>query len=226
MKIYSKDNIQTAAGQSGIEIKEMILKLTQDYAPGALQFIDVGAGTGILLEILRSSRPTGAFVGVDYLSRPEGYEWCGWFQRDLNKEFGDLPPAEVVVCSEVIEHLENPRQTMRQLRQLMRNGGVLILTTPNQVSLRSLASLVFGGHFVAFLDTCYPEHITALLPRDVERMAAEVGLEVAAVTYSNVGRVPKLTKSTWQQISFGRLKGRLWSDNVAFVLREARHAHA
>jgi hypothetical protein len=119
----------------------------------------------------------------------------------------------------VIEHLENPRQVFRNLHKLLVPGGTLVLTTPNQESIRSYMALLFGGHFVSFLGASYPAHITALLREDLRRICAETGFGSPSFLYSGVGAVPKLTRLTWQGVSFGLFKGRLFSDNVGMVVK-------
>ena len=53
-----------------------------------------------------------------------------------------------VVCSvEGIEHLENHFAFLREVHRLLRPGGVLILTTPNIVSLRSRVRFLGSGFF-------------------------------------------------------------------------------
>ena len=50
--------------------------------------------------------------------------------------------ADVVTALEVIEHLENPRAFCRELARVAKPGGWVVVTTPNQLSLLSLLSLV------------------------------------------------------------------------------------
>ncbi len=95
----------------------------------------------------------------------------------------------------MIEHLENPRAVFREFHRLLRPRGHLLLTTPNQENLRSLASLAFRGHFVDFLDSSYPAHITALVRRDFVRIAAETGFEPPTFSYTATGAVPGLPRS-------------------------------
>jgi len=127
--------------------------------------------------------------------------------------------TDVVICSEVIEHLENPRYVFRMIHNALSRGGTLVLTQPNQESIRSYLALIFRGHFVSFLDSCYPAHITALVRKDLERICVETGFCKPIFYYSDNGGIPKLPNVTWQQISLKMLAGRLFSDNVALVTR-------
>jgi 2-polyprenyl-3-methyl-5-hydroxy-6-metoxy-1,4-benzoquinol methylase len=190
------------------------------YDAGSI--LDFGAGKGNLLLLLAQEEGVDSLCGIDIMERPPSLPTSiGWHQQDLNDEI-DLHGLkfDLVVCSEVIEHLENPRATMRKLYKLLNPGGRLILTTPNQHSIRSYASLLFAGHFVGFLDPCYPAHITALLEKDLERICSEAGLENVRFYYTDHGSIPKLTQITWQQVSFGLLRGRWFSDNVAVIAQQ------
>ena len=185
--------------------------------------LDFGAGTGELTARLAASGLTLRLTAIDLLPPAVvNSQAVTWLQADLN---GLVPlPAhsfDAIVSAEVIEHLENPRATFREFHRLLRPGGYLLLTTPNQESLRSLASLALRGHFVDFLDSSYPAHLTALVRRDFERIADETGFEAPAFSYTTTGAVPRLPRITWQDLSFGRLRGRRFSDNLVVVARKA-----
>jgi hypothetical protein len=53
-------------------------------------------------------------------------------------------------------------------------------------------------------------------------MCGEVGFAPPRFDYTHVGAMPKLTRVTWQRVSFGLLRGRLFSDNVAMITRRPR----
>jgi 2-polyprenyl-3-methyl-5-hydroxy-6-metoxy-1,4-benzoquinol methylase len=119
----------------------------------------------------------------------------------------------------VIEHLENPRQVFRTAQRLLRPGGLLVLSTPNCHSIRSLVSLMVRGHFAAFGPDSYPAHITPLLLVDLERTAREAGLQPLGASYSDSGAVPGFTAMSWQRLSLGTARGKRFSDNLAFACR-------
>ncbi len=186
---------------------------------GLLEF---GAGTGEFLSKLIDYGYAGKMIGVDLLERPQHLPHSvEWVQADLNNPlpFSDAS-FDVVVSTEVIEHLENPRAVVREFNRLLKPSGRVILTTPNQESIRSFCCLVFGGHYAAFQDSCYPAHITPLLRKDIQRIFLEAGFSAPDFHFTNHGCIPKLTHWSFQQISFGFLKGRLFSDNILAMSRK------
>jgi len=183
--------------------------------------LEFGAGTGTLVGQLVADDCACTFTAADLLPRPAGLpSGVEWIQADLN---APLPCSDAcfdaIISTEVIEHLENPRAVFREFARLLRPGGRLLLTTPNQESIRSLASLVVRGHHVAFLDESYPAHLTALVRKDLERLCLETGFERPVFSYTDNGAVPKWTSVTWQALSFGRLRGRWFSDNLVAVTK-------
>ena len=141
----------------------------------------------------------------------------GVIKGDLNKPL-PFPDGcfEVICASEGIGHLENPRAMYRDLFRLLKPGGLRIVTTPNQESIRSLSALLLAGHFAYFSDNCYPAHITALVRKDFERIAKEAGFGPVAFEFSDIGGIPKAPNVKWQAL-LPFLKGRWFSDNIAAI---------
>lgn len=83
--------------------------------------------------------------------------------------------ASVVLALSVVERVENPRAVLRDATRLARPGGWIVATTPNNLSLRSKASLFALDRF---------DGRGALLEGDMMRMAEECGLSDVAVLYA------------------------------------------
>jgi 2-polyprenyl-3-methyl-5-hydroxy-6-metoxy-1,4-benzoquinol methylase len=183
--------------------------------------LDFGAGAGYLLRRLQALGHFTSLTAIDLMPRPvsidESVTWHSW---DLN-EAVDIPDRtfDVIVSAEVIEHLENPRAVAREWFRLLRPGGTLIFSTPNNESWRSLIALLLRGHFVYFSDTCYPAHITALLRKDIERILSEAEFSQPKFVFTNVGGIPKLPQLHWQTVSGGLLRGLRYSDSLLAIAK-------
>jgi 2-polyprenyl-3-methyl-5-hydroxy-6-metoxy-1,4-benzoquinol methylase len=181
--------------------------------------VDVGCGSGRLRAALgdRAAR----YVGVDAV-RYDGFPTGAQLLTvDLDREPIVLPDAaaDAVVALETVEHLENPRRLMRELVRIVRPGGVVIVSTPNQRSLLSLMTLVTKGRFNEFQDVDYPAHRTALLDVDLARIAAECGLSDIEIRFTQRGRVPL---SAWHYPAWLSTRfPRALSDNV--LMAAQRH---
>ncbi len=51
---------------------------------------------------------------------------------------------DIVICTEVIEHVVEVRQLIKEINRVLKKGGKLILSTPNLVSLGNRLGMIFG----------------------------------------------------------------------------------
>lgn len=126
----------------------LVLETIRDRAPrtgaggGAPRVLDVGCGTGFLLEQLAGLGWSG--VGVDLSPESVAHatrrlEEMGAGDR-LTAVVGSAyePPEgsfELITLTDVLEHLEDPRACLRALRERLAPGGLLVISTPNRRSL-------------------------------------------------------------------------------------------
>ena len=207
----------TTQGASNVPIYRAAAALLRARrARGVL--VDVGCGIGRFLEF--TSDLTADYVGVDVVRHPGLSPDAVFHRADLDRDAIPMPTAsaDIVAALETIEHLESPRAFCRELTRILKPGGWLVVSTPNQLSVLSLLCLIVKGRFVAFQDDYYPIHRTALLPIDLVRIAGDCGLSEIALGFSAAGRIP-LTASHYPQV-LSQMFPQALSDNVVLVARK------
>lgn len=110
------------------------------------EHLDIGAGHGELITLLRSRFELHS-TACDYTNKLMRLPDVEVKIADLSNE--NLPFANesfgLVTCTEVIEHLEHYRSTLRDIHRVLKPGGTLVLTTPNILNLKSrIRFLIFG----------------------------------------------------------------------------------
>jgi len=115
------------------------------------QYLDIGAGRGSLITRVKAKLnvQSSACDYTDELMRLPGQKVD---IANLNHE--KLPYADatfdVVTATEVIEHLEDFRQVVREIHRVLKPGGVCILSTPNILNLNSRLRFLFFGFWNLF----------------------------------------------------------------------------
>lgn len=213
--------MESRALLSGGASHEAIYAAVARLLPGTRvsTLVDVGCGRGALWPYVAGM--CDRYVGVDavaYEGFPAGCRLlCG--DLDVSIPLGGAV-ADAVVSVETIEHLENPRAFVRELVRIAAPGGLVVVTTPNQLSALSLTMLILRQRFAAFQDVHYPAHRTALLEVDLRRIAAEAGLEDVRVAYSLGGRMPFTGRHYPRALA--RLAPRLLSDTAILIGKRPR----
>jgi 2-polyprenyl-3-methyl-5-hydroxy-6-metoxy-1,4-benzoquinol methylase len=155
VRSYQGHSVHAAPG-----VHEYAVALVQQALPEGGRVLEVGAGCGALALRLREA---GFDVVPTDLDPP--HEWIHRLDLD-HPEWTDETrgPFDMVVCVETLEHVENPRQVLRSIRALLRDGDRLLVSTPNVTHPHSLLKTVLRGAPVFFGPKHYyqPGHITML----------------------------------------------------------------
>ncbi len=163
--------------------------LVLDLQPGD-RLLDVGCGQG--RHLLEMSRSPGLQIGVDWARRDlhKAAYWYHLMHRDgeVNGRVyflqGDAPRLpfkdgafDRVLCTEVMEHVSDDRAVLRELVRVLRPGGVLAISVPDEYSERILWRISPqyrnwpGGHVRIYRRS------------DLPRMFREVGVRPYAVRF-------------------------------------------
>jgi len=133
LSIYYKSNKSLSLKRISrdTDVNSIHLKILKKYfllnSPSSL--LDVGCGSGYLLNFLKRLRPKSRFVGIDYQSPPLINKEFQIIEGDILKnliEFKD-DAFEFVTCTHVIEHLDKPKEIIMELRRISSNYLIIIL---------------------------------------------------------------------------------------------------
>ena len=94
---------------------------------------------------------------------------------------------DMVLCCELLEHLSfDPMHMMAEINRVLKQGGHLVLTTPNITSLRALEAVLQGSHpglYSAYIKPdaqgwAEPRHNREYAPPDLKALFESAGFEV------------------------------------------------
>lgn len=162
--------------------------------------LDVGSGNCVLAYRLITEKIVPKIHTVDVVDIPKQFKNCSEFEHiklDLNKSFLTIrikQKFKLILCVEVIEHVENQFKLMRELFGLLEDDGTLIITTPNIYSLWSKLSFLKKNTFTMFSNKNYQSsqhlHINPVIENIFLIYANEIGLKLVNKSYS-AGHIPK-----------------------------------
>lgn len=162
-----------------------------------LTVLDVGCGRFPLLNYLWKNRSAEHFdyMGLDLRARKQWFEHLNWkkgdvflTQMDLVLDEVELPPAYLVVCTEVFEHVPASKQPlfMKRLYDWTLEGGTCIFSTPNAGVSDSTADNHKDEHGIS----------REMSYKDKLNLAQSVGFKVKA-TYGTFIAKRRIPQSAW-----------------------------
>ena len=105
-----------------------------------------------------ADRPWGRFQSLDY---PD-FDLCAPLEKEMEGRF------DVVLCEQVLEHVEDPVAAARHLAGLVREGGLVVVSTPFMIRVHELPMYGMYDYW-------------RFTPRGLRRLLETSGLEVEEV---------------------------------------------
>ncbi|MDP3719079.1 MAG: class I SAM-dependent methyltransferase [Acidobacteriota bacterium] len=139
-------------GRIGLELAELLVTLVRQQ-PDVRSICDLGCGNGYLAGRLGAlgHRVVGLDASVPYLEAARQYYASdnvtfrrAVFGADADLAHEDEAAFDLVISSDVIEHLYRPADLIETAARLLRPGGRLIVGTPYHGYWKNLAISVLG----------------------------------------------------------------------------------
>ena len=144
------------------------------------KILDFGAGTGHILKSMADSHLNLQITAVEY--NDEYHDNLREIGCSIFKSIEDIPKEHLfdfIIFIEVIEHLDDPLTIVSKLKQKLRNGGKLLLTTPagNTHNPLENATQLYTYEI--------PEHVQFFTEKSLKKCCKKAGFENISYKYIN-----------------------------------------
>jgi 2-polyprenyl-3-methyl-5-hydroxy-6-metoxy-1,4-benzoquinol methylase len=159
------------------------------FRPGG-RVLEVGCGRGAVLDRLK--RFGWQAEGIDFdpiavqTARNKGLDVRHGELEQMHYADGSF---DAVVMSHVVEHVPDPRALLRETHRVLKEGGELVMYTPNSLSL---GHRLYGPNWRGLE---VPRHLNIFTPRSLARIAGEAGFR--KVVSASIPRAKDALYENW-----------------------------
>ena len=172
--------------------RDWIVAALQRHARPGGRALEVGPGCGVYLPVLAglSGQVVAADVEAAYLQHAARLRRTvpnlELVRDDICATALPEKSFDLVLCTEVVEHIPDSAAALRGMRRLLKPGGVLVLSTPQRYSpLELAAKIAFLPGVIQLVRRIYREpvletgHVNLMTARTMQRQLREAGFEIA-----------------------------------------------
>jgi len=147
-----------------------------------LSCLDIGGGSGWLLNVLRQSDSrikSTSVLDINPKSRAIAEDAGHKFYCQTIESFDLKDSYDIVLLLNLIEHVADPRKVLSIIHKSMKKNGILIVKTPNTLSWNRLlfANRYWGGYHA-------PRHWIIFNEKSFTRLSKKMGFIVESLTYT------------------------------------------
>lgn len=180
--------------KADLGLHQQIADQVQQRVPRGGVVLDLGAGEGALSARLADSGYIVTSVDKDAASfkcSKTAFERLDFDSVEQIQGFVSRHEShfDAVLGIEVIEHVQDQWQYVRQLMKMIKPGGLVLITSPNTSSWLSRVMFLLSGRFHQFGDSDLPYgHISPISPWELELILKSEGAQ--AIEMQSAGTLP------------------------------------
>ncbi len=197
-----------------------VLELTANLKPQNI--LDIGCGDGYLTARIARQFPASKVIGIDSseiaikmaLEKTAGINNLT-FITESYENFLFKNSFDLIICADVIEHLENYKGLIRNCFDLLEYNGYLILTTPIRI----------------YKSPKDPFHVQEFSPEEIRNLLHQEGFVVIEHHLSHPSTIKKRYDQIFSPLGIGRIRLykyainflSIFFDKNPFVQLKSRH---
>ncbi len=147
-RLYEDPAVPVSSGPDRARRQADMLAAILAAVPAPARILDLGCGDGAATQVAAARCPGHRFAGLDWSARSAALARHRGVRVVRADVAGALPVAsgsiDVVIMSEVIEHLVDTDAAVQEVHRVLRPGGSLLLSTPNLAAWYNRALLAAG----------------------------------------------------------------------------------
>ncbi len=165
--------------------------------------LELGCGNGETLLELKRQGKAKFIAGIDIVDLGKKEKLDKFILGDIEEIELDIfhNYFDVIICADVLEHLKDPWDVVKILKNLLKKDGILIASIPNIREIKTLISIALKGDFKysdsGILDKT---HLRFFCKKNILELFEQAGFEVIKIT-NNLN--PKSKRFIFNLITFG-----------------------
>lgn len=168
-----------------------------DYVGFKKKVLDVGCAEGKLSEKFHLNGCEVVGIELDQQSAISAKEYCeemiiGDLESvELKKEYKDY--FDFIVFADVLEHLKEPSEVLKNFRYYIKDDGLIIISVPNIANWRMRLKLLFGNFEYEDQGLLDHSHLRFYNFKGLKKMVSDSNLEIIGVDVSlnGITKFPK-----------------------------------
>ena len=176
---------QTQESRPYFEIANLEIPIIMEGLPKGLDVLDVGCGSGVHgaeLKRIHQHNVTGVDLSEESIRRAStrlAAAHVADITRPEDYPFASGPGFDVILFSDILEHIYDPVTVLRSHLKLLKPGGYVLISLPNVAIWNVRLELLFGRFRYQDTGTLDRTHIRFFTRRSFRELLASCGLEVA-----------------------------------------------
>jgi len=175
IKLYEEKYKNFTYDINCLDLKKKLL----EFLPKKKSFVlDIGSGTGELTSLIRKMRHNviATEISKNAIKKIKFNHKILSVLINFNENipFKDKT-FDIVFCSEVIEHLFFPENFLKECNRILKNGGLLLLSTPNSVYYIKRILYLLGK---TYREVDNLRHIQYFSEKTIRRLVEDAGFEI------------------------------------------------
>jgi 2-polyprenyl-3-methyl-5-hydroxy-6-metoxy-1,4-benzoquinol methylase len=126
-----------------------LLEVVNEYIHSARVYMDIGCSDGeltyLIAKLIKADKIIGIDIDIEALKKAKA-KGIDTYCLDVDKD--PLPckddSVDFITALDIIEHLINPDNLLRESKRCLKKSGHLLITTPNMASWYNRILLLFG----------------------------------------------------------------------------------